>query len=469
MKRTAVVLAAVSATIALAAPPVTAEPGLDWQPCSPGNAAQCATMTVPVDWAKGTGTLELAVSRLPASDPARRIGVLMFNPGGPGAGAAAITSRPDWAAGYFPAEVLRRFDVVGVDFRGTGSSNPIDCARPPHDPRVNRFPTNLFGQAKLALANASFATSCFTRTGPVLAHLDTASVARDLDAVREALGERQISYLGVSYGTMLGQSYAELFPHRLRAFALDAVVDRSLSARQLVEDNAVSTQDGVDQFAAWCARESACALHGKDMSQVLTDVTARADRGEVTVGETALTAREVHAGVTAALNFGSSFPSLAEGLLAASNGDGTGIGEVAATDPAFYRAYRSIICQDMPVDFAARVPETVAKVRALGPDLRGYSEFWDIASGCVGWPLPARWTPRPWQVSPELPPTLLVSGAHDVATPRKWAENVQRQLPGSTLLRWDGVGHASWTANNSCAAKATADYLLTLELPTGTC
>lgn len=178
--------------------------GIDWGACEgtpAGHPAECATVTVPADWSTGSGSVSLRVSRLRAADPARRIGVLMFNPGGPGTGAAGYLMAP----AYFGPELLARFDVVGVDPRGVGGSTPIDCALPSDDPSVDRFPSDAAGVRALVRANVAFARPCEHAE-----HLDTASVARDLDAVRAALGERQISFLGVSYGTMLGRSYAEL-------------------------------------------------------------------------------------------------------------------------------------------------------------------------------------------------------------------------------------------------------------------
>ncbi|WP_086827327.1 alpha/beta hydrolase [Allokutzneria sp. NRRL B-24872] len=467
MRRTGAALLALGAALTLmpasASASATAAPALDWKPCFDGAATQCATLTVPLDWATGKGTVRLAVWRSPARKPEQRIGALMYNPGGPGSGTAqTVATGPE---GYFPTQLLDRFDLVGIDFRGTGASSPVHCGLTAHDPAVNRFPTTASDVAKLARANAAFADSCAAQTGPVLAHLDTATIARDIDALREALGEKQISYLGISYGTMLGQAYAELFPHRLRALALDSVVDRSLSTTQMLRDNAKATQDGWEYFVEWCARTTSCALHGKDVQQVLREVTARAERGELKAGERTVTAGELRANITATMNFESALPDLARNLLAASTGDGTGVSVGMFSLPT-YPAYRSIICQDVPARFD--VPSAVRESRALNPELGGYSEFWDIASGCVGWTQPVRWTPHPWRAK-GLPPTLLVSGAHDVATPRAWAESVQRQLPGSHLLTWDGFGHAAWPGNNKCGLQAVRDYLLTLTMPTGQC
>jgi pimeloyl-ACP methyl ester carboxylesterase len=440
---------------------------VDWRTC-PGAPAdypvRCAIVTVPLDWTNGQGRVNLRVARLSAAGPAKRIGTLMFNPGGPGTGAVGYLSRPEYANQYFGKSILDRFDVVAVDPRGVGGSQGIDCALPANDPAMDRFPGDVAGVRVLTEANAAFAKSCRERSGPLAEHLDTVSVARDLDAVRAALGERQISFLGVSYGTMVGRAYAELFPQRLRALALDAIVDRSLPASRLVIDDAKAVQDGVDQFARWCTAQVSC---GMDVPKVLSEVLATADRGELKAGQTTVTTREVQMGVNAFLQSPLLYSELANALRAAQQKDGTTLHETGMnSDPAAYRMYRSIICQDLGTEeFTAHLPELGRRVRELAPALRGYSEFWDIASGCAGWPVPAGWQPHPWPHSPGLPPTLLVSGAHDVATPRPWAENTHRQLPNSMLLRWDGTGHSAWQMNNACAREATVDYLITRELP----
>jgi pimeloyl-ACP methyl ester carboxylesterase len=187
-----------------------------------------------------------------------------------------------------------------------------------------------------------------------------------------------------------------------------------------------------------------------------------ADRGELKAGQTVVTTREVQMGVNAFLQSPLLYPELARALTAARLHDGTALHATGMhADPAAYRMYRTIICQDIgTADVAARLPELARRARAVAPALRGYSEFWNIASGCAGWPMPARWRPHLW-VAAALPPVLLVSGAHDVATPRSWAENVHRQVPNSALLRWEGAGHSAWQINNGCATNVTVDYLVT--------
>nr|WP_042197954.1 alpha/beta hydrolase [Kibdelosporangium sp. MJ126-NF4]CTQ90152.1 putative proteinase [Kibdelosporangium sp. MJ126-NF4] len=459
----AITLVVTAATCAQA----QAHASVEWRRCAEAprdHPVRCATIDVPVDWSTGRGQVTLRVARLPAADPARRIGALMFNPGGPGGGAAGYLTSPEYARQYIGQSILDRFDVIGVDPRGVAGSEPVGCALPAHDPAVNRFPADDAGVRDLVEANEAFATSCRDRSGPLAEHLDTLSVVRDMDTVRALLGEEQISLLGVSYGTMLGRTYAEQFPRRLRALVLDGIVDQSLRADQLAIDDARAVQDSVNQFGRWCAGQPECGL---DVPRVLASVQDTADRGELRAGDVVVTAREVQMGVNAFLQTPLAYPDLATALRAAQEGDGTELRHAGLhDDPRGYQIYRSIICQDIDTrDIPARLPELGRQARAEGPDLRGYSEFWDILAGCVGWPVPAKWQPHPWPDTSRLPPTLLVSGAHDVATPRPWAENTHRQVPNSALLRWDGDGHTAWPVHSACANAAIVDYLVTGKLP----
>lgn len=453
-------LAVVVASTMFTCAQAQAREAIDWRTCPEApkdHPVRCATVRVPADWSTGRGQVTLRIARLSAADEAKRVGVLMFNPGGPGSGAVGYLTQPQYADQYIGKSLMERFDVVGIDPRGVAGSEPIQCSEPAHDPAVDRFPSDAEGVRDLMAANVAFAESCH---GTSAEHLDTMSVAHDMDAVRSLLGEQQISFLGVSYGSMLGRAYAERFPDRLRALVLDGIVDRSLGADELAVDDAKAVQDSVNWFAEWCAGQDGC---GVDVPDALRSIQDMADRGELKAGQANVTAREVQMGVNARLQSPGLYPDLAQALKAARQGDGTALDQ---SDSWGYGAYRSIICQDVDTrGIAARLPELGRTVREAAPALRGYSEFWDIMSGCVGWPIPARWQPHPWRPAAQLPPVLLVSGAHDVATPRPWAENTRRELPNSMLVRWDGDGHTAWPMHNECANARTVDYLITRTLP----
>ncbi|TCP49306.1 alpha/beta hydrolase family protein [Tamaricihabitans halophyticus] len=463
----------------------TAEPaaaGIEWRDCQDapaGQGARCGTVRVPIDWRnpQAAGSIDLRVAKLPATDPERRIGALLFNPGGPGGSAAGILTEPNATGMYFPERLRERFDIIGVDPRGVAGSTQVRCANPPHDPGQSRFPDTAAGTRKLAENNRAYAESCRAQSGDLVRHLDTGSVARDLDAVRAALGEEQISFLGISYGTMLAQDYAERFPNRLRALVLDGAVDRSLPWRQLVRDGAAAAENGVYQFATWCAGEQTCALSGRQVSKVITDLYAAADAGRLTAvvdgpqaGETEpageprpVTAEEVALAINSGLGVGRNHPELARALrTAVDDGDATKL--VSAAPFMFgerYNSYRTIACQSVPLDDSAStdLPAEGKRAAEQAPTLRGYSEFWNIASGCLGWPYPTSWQSHSWSVPENFPTTLVLSGAHDVATPRHWSENVYRQLPDAELVRWAGAGHTAWL-NDQQARDQAVNYLL---------
>src|SRR4051794_27795966 len=221
----AAALGAVLTCLALAAPAGAAPVQLQWAACGDAGA-QCATATVPKDYDDpAPGTLKLAVAKSPATDPARRIGSLFFNFGGPGASAANYVQ----ALGPKLFPVLNaRFDIVGVDPRGTGASAPVDC-------KANQETEGVYSQpfvtpftldaSALVAKDRAYVARCVQFNGDILPYVSTANVARDLNTLREAVGDDKITYLGFSYGTFLGATLQSLFPGKTRAVVLDGAVD----------------------------------------------------------------------------------------------------------------------------------------------------------------------------------------------------------------------------------------------------
>jgi pimeloyl-ACP methyl ester carboxylesterase len=221
--------ALLAAPTATAAPPGSAGPPvprLRWAPC--GDGLECTTARVPLDYDRPSGaTITLALIRLPASDPGRRIGSIFVNPGGPGE--SGVDAVRQGGRSLFSAEVRARFDLVGFDPRGIGASTPLRCfdsldeaqaVLPPF-----RFPVTAAEERIWVEADQTFARACAGRGGPIIDHMATADVARDLDLLRQAVGDRQLTYVGLSYGAYLGATYANLFPAEVRALVLDGVPD----------------------------------------------------------------------------------------------------------------------------------------------------------------------------------------------------------------------------------------------------
>jgi pimeloyl-ACP methyl ester carboxylesterase len=420
-------------------------------PCAGDPTAQCGSLSVPVDWSRPHGPrFDLAVARRPATDPAARIGSLVFGPGGPGdSGVDRVVTGP----GRFSAELRRKFDVVSFDPRGVGRSKPVVCSA---ELLAQRPAPVLASQADFdaTLAfNRRLRADCRARTGPVFDHADTLSTVRDLDAIRAALGERTLTFHGSSYGTLLGEQYAEAFPGRVRAIVLESVVDHSVGTRAFLATQAVAGQDSFDEFVAWCGRTAGCALHGRDVRAVWADLLARADRGEL--GDRGATPFDLV--VTAHRGFyGPGYADLARKLAAMSAG---GPPQLVSLPPLVTAAF----CADwsLPVRDYREYAAHLRRLAALAPDLR-YPAAVFAVTACLGTPVR---NPQHRLEVRHTPPLLLINSVHDPASGYNWATNVAGQLGDrAVLVRYDGWGHGVYT-RSACTTEVVDRYLVAGVLP----
>lgn len=424
-------------------------PAIRWGACppddpmpAPGPRVRCGTIEVLVDWSKPNGPrTSVFVARYRGADPAKRIGVLMTNPGGPGNPGADSAMYAD--RDYSPY-LLKRFDVISFDPRGIGRSEGVHCdeaiaAKIPHRPRdAAEF-------ERLRTLNGKLAKSCLRQAGPLAAHMDTGSVARDMDAIRAAVEERRISFLGISCGTSIGERYARLFPHRLRALALDSAMDPAgPSAERYVTDGSVAVDDIFERLVAVCEKDTSCVLKGRKLISVTEELFARADAGTLREpGPNGPTRRKVSADqvvdfLHAALSRYS--PAQATEQLAALH---SGKGDVYLGDSGPELAWRLVLCRDN--DFRIRdytayraVLEHVAKA---APHVRYNSQSLDMVLGCQGWTPPERPSE---QAKGVLPPVLVVNALHDVAAPLAGARRMADAFPRASLLTVDTVGHGMY-------------------------
>jgi pimeloyl-ACP methyl ester carboxylesterase len=448
MKRGSVLLTALLLTgLATAATTATAAaaPAVDWQPC--GASAECATITVPIDYAHpATGTFDLAIARIRATG--RKQGTLVYMPGGPGdSGVNRLLG-----GNVVPPAVAERFDVVSYDPRGTNRSHPVVC-----DPDLVTNLPDLVPTAGARLADVqSYArdlgNSCRQHTGPLVDHVDNVSVARDIDSIRAALGERQITLYGRSYGTLAGQMYAENFPRRVRGLVLDSVFDHSLDPTRFAVSEARTGEDSFGEFAKWCAVDTSCVLHGQDPGQVYGDLFDRAARDELPVSALALS--------QAVLNrfYGPDWPGAAT-LLRQLSGQTT----LAAAEPAPFPL--AAFCTDHRVRITSqRDWETLwRKQTAVAPTMRTHFAFAAL-SLCSAWPAD---TPNPQHrthVDRSVPPVLIMNSLHDPATGYEWARSVNRQIDRSVLLTYDGWGHGV-TGRTDCTKAVFTDYVVNGRTP----
>ncbi len=438
-----------------------------WAPCAEEPEAECGTLSVPIDWAKPTGAkVDIAVARRKATDPAARIGSLVINPGGPGgSGVEAVYGAP----GSYTEELQRRFDIVGFDPRGVGRSHPVICSASVY----NQMPhTVMKSQADFDAWNTftkKLHADCRARTGPLYDHVDSTDVARDLDALRAALGEEKLTYYGISYGTLIGQMYAELFPGRVRALGLDSNMDHSLGVAGFLSTEAIAVEDAFDQFVGWCEQDTTCVLHGQDIRAIWKSLREKAQRGELVYPSTGTKMTELQVIYNAALgNEGPDWQTLSQVInwlnggaepewVPPLPGRGPVEGDVAELPT-------TILCQDYNLRLR-NYTEYAALMRvsnALAPDTRYHPYPIDDLPICMNYPTTN--PPHELQYTGEAP-LLLGNSLHDPATPWIWSANAARQLGSkAVLLTYEGWGHRIY-GKDKCQTDIFDEYLISLKVP----
>ncbi|GAC1667837.1 MAG: alpha/beta hydrolase [Candidatus Dormibacteraceae bacterium] len=447
---------------------------LKWIDCSGGFS--CATLQVPLDYAHPeAGNIGIAISRKPATDPTRRIGSVLTNPGGPGASGIQFLRGEVTQM----AQLNTRFDLIGFDPRGVGQSAPVRCLDGPQEDAFNALDPVLDDpEEKQATidANKNFVDGCKQRSGQLLPFVDSVSVARDMDMIRAALGDQKLTYLGFSYGTLLGQHYAHLFPTRVRALALDGVLDPSPTSNDFLYDQIVGFEQNLQAFLADCrarkAASSPCTYaQSGDPGSKLMDLTQRLDTAPLVVGNRSLTRGLMVIGVLTPLYDASTWPYLDQALTQADRGNGTLLLRFSdlylgrKSDGTYDNQTDSntaVNCVDHPV------PADIAAYDALGPKYARASAFFGTAFQysnliCAYWPVKPKGKAAPITAD-GAPPILLIGSTGDPATPYVWAQAVNKVLTGSVLLTRDGNGHVSYD-KSACAKQIIDAYLIDLTLP----
>jgi len=463
-------LVTVAAMVALAGTVFTGVPanaegqaGVDWKPCPDVEGVDCGKVTVPVDWAHpGRGTVQIALARRKATDPAARIGSILMDPGGPGGSGVSKVRDEGWT---LSPEITKRFDTVGFDPRGIGDSTQIQCGLDEVIADYPKVPKNQKEFEQLSEYNRKLGESCDRITGPLARLSDTKSVARDMDAIRAALGDKKLTYYGVSYGSLMGQHYAELFPDRIRALVLDGNLDHSItSPDEFLRSETQAAQESFTQFAAWCDRTAACALHGQDVPALLRGLQDRAARGQLTDpnSEEPVTPFDLAEIVYTRLP-GPDWTGLATRL--AKFKGGATASRAAKDDIPISNPRQSVFCADwrFPVRDFAELESLRKSAATVAPDLRMSTLGWTYLTGCVGWPAKTTNPQHPLSI-PGAPPLLMLNSKYDPATPLAWAKTASRQS-GTTLLTYDGWGHGAYFKNSECVIKATDAYLISGKLP----
>lgn len=454
--------------------PVAAHPAIAWgacpQPAARTYNAQCGTLNVPVDWADPAGaSIELALLRVPATGESTGT-VIADSEDLTGFGGSQISFFLGHGANYLSrlARTHATKDIVVFDPRGLGESTPLACSVPGHEPQVSSFPQSPVAYGRLLAHNVAVFAGCHGAPG-LVAHMGLRDQVRDIDALRAALGEARLDWMGQVAGGGLGVAYAAAFPARTGRVVLDSTVDPYRSAATRARDAAVAEESAFDRFAAWCAAVSAnqCALHGQDARTVLDQVVDKADAGGVSSQWGPLTGAEVRIAVGQFMvGYPIAWSALAAGLADAAAGDGSSLAAFAGmtySDPD-YTASRAQTCADSPApEGFLRLRRVSEQVERSAPYTGGVSMAWEAMTGCVGWPFTRPLLNLPDRVDPAS--TILITATTgDPISPYQWSRNVAGRLVGSRLLTADLAGHGAFD-NSSCAAAAIDRYLADGVLP----
>lgn len=464
----AVAFSTLAGTSAAAGEPYA--PALTWSPCEEGQRGECTTVQVPVDWNNPNGEkLGIAIGRLRATEPEHRIGVLFAAPGGPGG--SGIDRYVLTTHQLNSGDLGKRFDIVTWDQRGVGRSNEVKCSAALLAQWPGSYPSSEQQYRDLLAYNAKLGADCRRHTGPVFDHVDTKSAVRDLDAIRAALGEQKISFYGASYGTQVGQQYAELFPNRVRAMTIDSNMDHSLtSAGRYIATATEDLEGSFNAFADWCARTANCPLHGQDVRALWDGLHAKAEAGTLTDPSDG---QPVSADGLRGELFGAMYsPSASWYGIATRLRSLAGAGTTVSRQPSATtgseelagNSYQAIWCQDWKwqVNGHRDLLAYRDQAAAIAPHTK-LSPFWSDVTSCLGWPARVR-NPQHRLSIRNTPTILIVKSAADVATPQAWNFAVAKQIRNSVLLSYDGIGHGQYF-RSTCAQGHIEKYLIDLVTP----
>lgn len=443
---------------------------LDWQNC--GGGFECAALAVPLDYENPfKDSISISVIRLVANE--NTLGSLVLNPGGPG-GSGIQYAR---AAEYVVSEqVLNNYDIVGFDPRGVGQSTPVECL---DDVQTDEYialdgtPDNEQELAESIELLTEFGAACLANSGDLANFIDTVSAAKDLDILRAALGDKKLNWLGKSYGTFLGATYADLFPKNVGRMLLDGAIDPALSNLELSKGQALGFEDALYRFVEDCLNQSDCPLVGtidegiSQIQQMLDDldtIPALLDDGRqftqamgvlgVVGGLYDVTYGWANLRPMLAVAFEGDFNLLSQSvdLYTSRNQDGTY--QDNSND-----AIMAINCIDRPD--RGTIEETISLAEQwsiIAPVFGGYLAWGNIA--CSYWPITAKGTPHTISASGSGP-ILVVGTTHDPATPYVWAQALADQLENGALLTLDGDGHTAYRQGSACIDAIVDKYFLT--------
>ncbi len=448
---------------------------LEWTEC--GEGFECATASAPLSWQDpDAGSIEIALNRVAARG--EKVGSLLVNPGGPGGSGVDFLRS---SVGTFGDRLKESFDIVGFDPRGVGSSTPVTCF---DDARKDESLSKDFdletdeGVAGAREEARAWAEACEQNTGELLGNVDTQSAARDMDMLRAVLGDEQLHYLGYSYGTQLGATYAGLFPERAGRLVLDGGIDVTLPAEETSKGQAVGFENALRAYVTDCLADAAtCPLTGSTddgMRQVRRVLDNAFERPYPTSSDREVTQTLAFYGIAVTLYDEASWSVLTQALDEVIT---AGTGDVLLYLADFYNdrnsdgtfntnsseAFRAVGClDDRGSADVEEMRAQVAEIEEVAPTVGTFFGYGGIT--CADWPYPE--VEQEYDVTAEgAPPILVVGTTNDPATPYVWSEGLAKTLDSGVLLTYEGEGHTAYGRSNDCVAGAVEAYLVEGDVP----
>ena len=449
---------------------------LKWSSCSSGM--QCTTVTAPMNWEDPSqASIKLALIRKPATGT--RLGSLLVNPGGPGAsGYDFVRDNLDYAT---DKTLQANYDIVGFDPRGVGHSTAVDCGGATVLDHFNYdivpgTPGTDSWIADLEQENAEFGQDCLDHTGPLLQYVDTNSAARDMDLLRAVLGDKKLNYLGYSYGTLLGATYAELYPKKTGRLVLDGALDPATTDFEVTDVQAKGFESAFRAYLTDCIGQSDCPFKGT-VDEAMTQTAQLLDQLQASPLQNSdgrlLGANTMFVAIILPLYNKDNWPYLNQlftevrkGVtstaftLADSYNDRNQNGTYASNST---EAFVSINCLDYKSDDSIETMRTQAAQLAKDAPVFGPRMAYGGTS-CAQWPFPSTRVRGPIEAkgSGDI---LVVGTTNDPATPYVWAQNLAKELEHGHLITYHGEGHTAYNKSNSCVNNAVDDYFVKGTVP----
>ncbi|KHK95357.1 peptidase [Microbacterium mangrovi] len=450
---------------------------IHWRSCNDGDS--CAKIAVPEDWNDpGKGTLQLAVIRHAASDGSPK-GSLLVNPGGPGvSGVQLVRDSVEFAVGK---ELEKNYDVIGFDPRGVGASTPaVTCYNASQmDSFLFDLPQhqrNTPAWVAEELSNfRQFGAACQANSSGILPDIDTVSAARDMDVIRAVLGEKKLDYLGYSYGTFLGATYAGLYPKRVGHMVLDGALDPSASSLDISVTQAAGFESSLRAYMAYCLQQRSCPFSGtvddamSDLGAMLAQVDAQPlpnSDGRQLGADSLVTA------IISALYSQDSWKYLTQAFIGVDRGNPSIAFQLADfyynrvkgkyTDNSF-EAFNAYNCMDYPsAESASQIAAAQDAIKQKAPTIAPY---WSVTvDSCATWPVKTK-AVREQIHAPGAVPIVVVGTTDDPATPYAWAKSLASQLDSGVLVTRVGEGHTGFNKGNSCVDDAVNSYFIDSTTP----